>query len=149
MRATSTFLLKIATGVLLLVPPLFILHEASSDIYAFFKFRSLSLEELQQLPVGDPREISWFICLTIMKMWMPVVPYLLGIFLFFKLRKAKGFDEHELHLLQVATFFMATLIILWIMILLLSCSGVEVLRPMDDWESTFEISRALLYSRYA
>jgi len=136
MRVTSTFLLKIAAGFLLLVPPFVVLYTMSIGIYNFFWFSSLSMEELRKLPVCDPREVGRSIVYSLMTgMCLPVVLYFLGITLFRKLRKAREFDDHEIHLLQTLTFFMMTLILLELIILIYSNSEPDVLIPASpEWD---------------
>jgi len=129
MKVTSTFLFKIATGLLLLVPPFVVLWTIATGIYNIFWFRSLSMEELRQLPVCDPREIATSIVYSLMTgMCLPVILYFCGITLFLKLRKAREFDDHEIHLLQTLAFFMVTLILLGLIILIYANSEPEVLR---------------------
>jgi len=135
MRVTSTFLLKIAVGLLLLLPPFMVFYEASNFIYNCFTIPYLPQEALAALPIIDPRELPRLYALMFMKgMWLPVAMYLSGIFLLLRLWRGREFEEHELHLLHVLAIIMLTLIPLWLATWLHADSKPKVLQETpSEW----------------
>jgi len=93
MRITSTFLLKIATGGLLLFPPFVVLFAVLTAPFFFFPGRIYDLQEPTSMVV-----------VIKLGFHLLMVLYFLGIFLFAKLQKTWEIDDHELHLLYVLTF---------------------------------------------